>query len=282
MSLRYGALLLGLYACAGQPIKQGKGSKQSAGASTGGTLKAGHEDPRDPHANGFEPRPGPEEGGSIWTFGTAHAAMSHVMGQTEAGDARAAVEALHAFAQEHTLHGKLGLPGPLGRGILQEVVRDSLAEQKRLNVLVLDAGLGGSSLELLLPLLSSEEAGHELISLGDDSSRGAQSLELIRHALGADAPVRHTQLLAELPDLLEDPDLEPFDVVLLSGDRSEQLQQLDKLTEAKALRPGARLHAQGAADPGFVEALQADARFEHTFHEVEEGTVSVSRLRAEL
>lgn len=293
--------LTAVFACVAVTSSTAKplGGKQGSGLDVGQLLSA-ELDPRDPHANGFEPRPGPEDGGSIWTFGSAHAAATHVMQSVVAGDAVALNDALDAFAGMHDLHLQLGLPCRENRNVLDAMVRTSFTGGRRqgLNVLVMESGMGGRALGMLPSLLDTAvpEFPHELVCVEEDASRSSHGMELVRHALSDSAAVRYTPLLPgegttfeEILDTLkEGGDLGHFDIVLLeSRDRARQMQQIENLVERNALPVGARIHAVGPPDDTeettwYMDALGqggSHGRFEHASHPAQNGTTIVSTFR---
>eukprot|EP00927_Polykrikos_kofoidii_P049045 TRINITY_DN43191_c0_g1_i1.p1 TRINITY_DN43191_c0_g1~~TRINITY_DN43191_c0_g1_i1.p1 ORF type:complete len:421 (-),score=58.44 TRINITY_DN43191_c0_g1_i1:159-1244(-) len=181
-------------------------------------------DPLDPRGPDFEPRAGPEQGGSKWTFGRVHAAMHHVMEEAPEGNATAVYTALNSFSSEHNLD--FGLGDVRGRAV-QAAVRkaiDAVEEEHRrqqikrqqqmqhleeerqrgvdgnstenlprrgLHVAVLGAGIGDSLLWCLPPLLEIPDVGfssvsspHEVVSVERDDRLSHAAAELVRHALG--------------------------------------------------------------------------------------------------
>lgn len=275
-------------------------------------------DPRDPHSRGFEPRPGPEEGGDIWVFGRAHATVHHVLERTRRGNAQEVADVLDAFSAEH------GVPFGLGAGsarALELAARAALgleagtdiggpflpasgktgAQTKGLNVLVLGAGLGTRTLRCLPTLLASvnPDVPHEVVSIEDDAHLMDGSSQLLSHAIGMEgssSPVRHLPLMpgegTEFGDLLETLQdgygFAAFDFVLLeSSDRAKHVEQLDTLLQRGALRQGAVVHAEGPDESHketqeYLTYLQKSNRasFDRKLHDVGDGASAVvARLR---
>lgn len=287
----------------------GSGAKQE---SMGAMLNL-EADPRDPHSQGFEPRPGPEEGGDIWAFGRAHATVHHVLERTRRGNAREVADVLDAFSAEH------GIPFGLGAGsarALELAARAAVgmeantdiggpflpasggpgAQAKGLNVLVLGAGLGTRTLRCLPTLLAAvnPDAPHELVSIEDDAHLMDGSSQLLSHAIGIEgstSPVRHLPLMpgegtvfSDLLETLQDGyGLTAFDLVLLEGsDRAKHVEQLDTLLQRDALRRGSVVHAEGPdqsheGTQEFLTYLQKSNRasFDQKLHEVGDGASAV-------
>lgn len=307
MSLRCFALTVTLAAAGVKPGKPG-GKAPDAKKELGKLLQPGG-DPHDPHANGFEPRPGLDEGGDIWTFGRAHAALHHALGSSQAGSAPAVADALDAFAAEHGLdeHGL----GPAHGLVLDGLAHSAAAaaatrrgSHRRddpaagLHVLVLDAGLGGHTLRLLPGLLAAPTSdAHEVVAVEKSDHLSDAGARLVAHALdgASGSKVRHTPLLPSddlsLEDLLDTVTSSDghgvggagFDVVLLGGgSRAEQMRRVETLVERKALRLGSLVHAAAAAeDPEaqwYLDTLHrgvGGGRFEHEVHDVDRGVSAV-------
>lgn len=259
-------------------------------------------DPNDPHAKGFEPRPGPDEGGDIWTFGRAHAAAQHAL-DSEAGNALAVAEALDLFSAEHRLSFGLGpAHGAVLDGLVRSAAAAAVARDKPgapaagLHVLVLDSGLGAGTLRLLPPLLAASGRGHhELVGVETNDHLSDVGARLVAHALdGAEgAEVRHTALLPgddtsfeEMIESLTDGyeiGKAGFDVVLLGGGgRAEHMRKMETLVERKALRLGSIVHtASHREDPetewylGTTQRGVGGGRFEHEIHDVEGNVTAV-------
>lgn len=274
--------------------KSAKGAKGTSGGELKSLLDIGL-DPKDPHADGFEPRPGPEEGGSMWAFGRAHAAVHHVLQHAVEGNASDVASVLDAFSAKHGL--LFGLGASRG-GVLEDAVRRKAeaaqvaAKQglSRLNILILRAGLGGGTLRCLPPLLNIGNPGsvYEVVSVESDHHLSDGSARLVSHALSTgDAAhgahdIRHTPLMPSEDTVLEEVleslhdgyELKGFDVVVLGGSRADHRQDLETLLESGALRPGAILHSDGPArgDEGtekYIEFLQGSGgRLDYEVHEI--------------
>mmetsp|Transcript_48418 Transcript_48418/g.87646 ORF Transcript_48418/g.87646 Transcript_48418/m.87646 type:complete len:390 (+) Transcript_48418:58-1227(+) len=255
------------------------------GATSGKDLKTILEaspDPNDPHAHGFEPRPGPGEGGDMWAFGRAHAAVHHVLQHAPEGNATAIADMLDAFSTEHGLSFGLGaVKGQVvARAVhsaLELVAADSSTTgtaadssrngrkaarstdaMRRLHVLILNSGLGGVALRCLPALLEMGEPGapHEVVSVEENDHLSDGGARLVAHALSgavSDVDVRHTPLIpgdgttfSEVLESLRDGyELDKFHLVFLGGDRVRQQSQVETLLEQGALRAGSVIHGEG-------------------------------------
>jgi len=258
-------------------------------------------DPHSPHAvHGFEPRPGPyEDGGNIWTFGKAHAALHHVLRKVPKGDPVAASEELHAFAVENGLqyHLTVDRAAALDNATRKAVAAATTAaaeggalgtatSTRPLNVLVIGAGFGVRLLRCLPALLEAsppaggaddDEGTHEVVSVERDNHLSGYGDQLFSHAIGEDGrhAVRHTAMLpgedTSLEELLEslrdNYDYRSFDLVLLEDGpdgRLGQQRQLTGLLQAGVLSSGGVVHAEGvgagdAETEGYLELLRKGA-----------------------
>jgi len=259
-------------------------------------------DPKDPHGQGYEPRPGLEEGADRWAFGRAHAAVHHVLQSSKEGNVSDVVAVLDAFSAEHHLPFGLGASRGL---VLQAAVRqrgevqnDASQAGSGLNLLILQAGLGGATLRCIPALLEIDRPAsvYELVSVEEDHHLSDGSRRLVEHALGSggtaygpvEVDIRHTPLmpaeettLAEvLETLMDGYELKGFDVVVLGGDRKKQQSQLETLLEQGALRSGAIVHGDGpprgdASTEKYLEFLQGSGgHFDYEVHDVPEAALN--------
>jgi len=271
------------------------------------------DDPHDPRGPDFEPRPHPDESGDKWAFGKVHAALHHVLDESQEGNVTSVVDTLDAFSAAHSLGLSLGR----ARGdVVENAVRkatnrstiairsspesesNATSARRALNLLVLGAGIGSGTLRCLPPLLEGVYDGpHEIVSVEGNVHRSDAGAQLLRHALGdgrEDDAVRHLPLMSAddttLPEILDSLmgvngyDVGPFDVVLLEGRaRDLHLQQLQHLINKRALRDGAVVHAEGpgrgdADTEKFLALLDAGhrgARFDYEVREVWPGVAAV-------
>eukprot|EP00931_Biecheleriopsis_adriatica_P104083 TRINITY_DN78824_c0_g1_i1.p1 TRINITY_DN78824_c0_g1~~TRINITY_DN78824_c0_g1_i1.p1 ORF type:complete len:335 (-),score=52.78 TRINITY_DN78824_c0_g1_i1:39-1043(-) len=243
-------------------------------------------DPNSPHAAGFEPRPGPGEGGGIWDFGAVHATLNHILDSVQEGHTPGVHSALHSFSQKHDL----GLASAMSDDVIEASIRaasaaaglrlaepapkpsellapraaaepDDGSARRGLRMLVLQAGLGSfelRSLPFLLRLRGHGNASHEIVSLEIDPQLSDAGSRLLQHALGpeGDDMIRHIPLLpseetsiAEVMETLEESyELPSFDLVVLEGgDRLQQSEQIKELISSEAFHNGTVVHAVGPA-----------------------------------
>lgn len=252
------------------------------GKKAEGMLHPG-DDPHSPHAQGFEPRPGPGEGGSIWDFGHVHAALHHVLGTASEGDAANVFSVLQSFSKEHGL----GVVPDTAQHAVEAAVRSASAaaglslrasqsaalrapqinEQSKtadgrgLRMLVLQAGMGSFELESLPLLLRLEGSGtraHEVVSVESDPHMSDARAQIFGHALGTDREhkVMHTPILpgddTSLSELLgslqETYEMPSFDLIVLEGiDRQQQEEQIKEIIRSEAVHNGTVVHAVGPA-----------------------------------
>lgn len=288
----------------------GMKSRGPPGATSGKDLKGllhASPDPRDPHADGFVPRLSVDEGGSMWTFGRAHAAVQHVLQNAPAGKPEAVANMLDAFSSEHGLSFGLGpdrgrvidqavrsaMPVVAADAVSDGVSESSAADSQRL-VLILNSSIGGVALRCLPALLYKGVPGtpHEVVSVESNDHLSDGGARLVAHALSGrndDIEVRHTPLIpaedTTLPEVLETLrdgyELGKFHIVFLGGDRAQQRSQLETLLEQGALRTGAVIHGEGpgrgdSGTEGYIEFLEhSGGRFDYEVHDTGPDRVAV-------